>query len=489
MICISVTPQSRRFAKADLLNASRQCDLIELCLDQLLKPPDMADLLSAVDNPVLVSCRRTQDGGQWQGSEEERLTLLRQSIVAEPAFIELDLEIAAKVPRYGSTQRVINYTSLYEPLGRSKRELEEVFERAEAVDADVVKFTWPTASLEAAWPLLAAVSQKRDRPVVGMGLGSCGLTFSLLGRKYGSPWLYAALERGMEAYEGQPTVGDLDEIHRWRTIGSKTQFIAVDGFDPPTLTMVSLFNRAADEEKLNVRLLPLTWENTDRLKEMFEALKINGVIGRLQGESRLAELADEREEAIAAGGSVDLLLKKDTGWTAYGCVWRSALSSLEAELGGESEGERPLDRRNVMVVGSGGLARALVFGVRGRKGLVSVSGSDDQAAQQLAADLDVRFVPSQNLYDTLADIVVLADENLVSGPGRGELNPAFLRPPMLVLDAGCLDQDSPLLTEARERGCRIVEPSVVWRGVLKAVYRSLTGRDLPGELLDEVLGS
>ena len=33
MICISVTPQSRRFAKADLLNASRQCDLIELCLD------------------------------------------------------------------------------------------------------------------------------------------------------------------------------------------------------------------------------------------------------------------------------------------------------------------------------------------------------------------------------------------------------------------------------------------------------------------------
>ena len=459
MICISVTPQSRRFAKADLLNASRQCDLIELCLDQLLNPPDMADLLSAVDKPVLVSCRRTQDGGQWQGSEEERLTLLRQSIVAEPAWIELDLEIAAKVPRYGSTQRVINYTSLYEPLGRSKKELDEVFERAEAVDADVVKFTWPTASLEAAWPLLAAVSQKRDRPVVGMGLGSCGLTFSLLGRKYGSPWIYAALERGMEAYEGQPTVGDLDEIHRWRTIGSKTQFVAVDGFDPTTMDMVGLFNRAADDDGLNVRLLPLTWENTDRLKEMIEALKINGVIGRPQGESRLVELADEREEAISAGGSVDLLLKKEKGWMAYGCVWRSALAALEAELGGGSEGQRPLDRRNMLVVGSGGLARAMVFGARGRKGLVSVAGNDDSAAQQLAEDLDVRYVPLQNLYDTLFDIVVLADGDLDSGTGHGQLNPSFLRPPMMVLDAACSGQDSPLLSEARGRGCRGRRPA------------------------------
>ena len=79
MICISVTPQSRRLAKADLLNASRQGDLIELCLDHLVKSPDIADLVDAVEKPILITCRRSQDGGQWTGDEDQRLQLLRQA--------------------------------------------------------------------------------------------------------------------------------------------------------------------------------------------------------------------------------------------------------------------------------------------------------------------------------------------------------------------------------------------------------------------------
>lgn len=477
MICISVTPQSRRFAKADLLNASRQCDLIELCLDHLVKPPDMDDLLAAVDKPVLVSCRRSQDGGQWKAGEEERLTLLRQAIVAEPAWIELDLDIAGKVPRFGKTKRVISYTSLYEPLGRTKGEIDEVFDRAKDAGADVVKFTWPTETLEAAWPLLSAVSQKRELPVVGMGLGRCGLTFSLLGRKYGSPWIYAALEKGMEAYEGQPTVADLDEIHRWRSIGPGTKFIAVDGFDESTMTMVAVFNRSAESAELDVRWLPLTWERSDRLKQMLEVLKIQGVIGWLGQTDRLGELAESREEALGADGSVDLLLKKKDDWSGFGCLWRSAVLRLEEVLGGDSD--RPLDRRNVLVIGTGSLARTMVFGIGRRRGLVSVAGADDQAAQQLAADAEVRFVPGQNLYDTLADVVVLADPELLLGARRGELNPSFLRPPMLVMDVAAGRDDSKVLSEARSRGCTLVEPAGVWTSVVESLYRSITGSDLP----------
>ncbi len=476
MICISVTPQSRRFAKADLLNASRQCDLIELCLDHLVKPPDMADLLSAVDKPVLVSCRRSQDGGQWKAGEEDRLTLLRQAIVAEPEWIELDLDIADKVPRFGKTKRVISYTSLYEPLGRSKDEIDRVFDRAKKAGADVVKFTWPTQSLEAAWPLLSAVSQKRELPVVGMGLGQCGLTFSLLGRKYGSPWIYAALERGMEAYDGQPTVSDLDEIHRWRSIGTGTKFIAVDGFDESTMTMIGVFNRSAEAAGLDVRWLPLTWERTDRLRQMLEVLKIQGVIGRAEVD-RLGELAEGREEALGDDGPVDLLLKKEDRWNGFGCFWRSAMLSLEKTLGGDSD--RPLDSRNVLVIGTGSLARTMVFGVGRRQGLVSVAGSDDQAAQQMASAAQVRFVPSQNLYDTLADVVVLADPDLVLGAGRGELNPSFLRPPMLVMDVAAGREDSNVLSEARSRGCPVVEPEGIWTGLVESLYRSITGSDLP----------
>ena len=189
MICISVTPKSRKFAKVDLLNAARQCDLVELCLDHLIKEPDISDLLSAIDKPVLISCRRQSDGGHWEGSEDDRLKLLRQAIVSGPAYVELEHDVADKIRRFGDTQRVISYTSLDVPIV----DVEQIYDEARSRDADVVKFSFPTRTLEATWPLLKAVTQRREPPIVGMGLGRAGQMFSLLGRKFHSPWIYAAL--------------------------------------------------------------------------------------------------------------------------------------------------------------------------------------------------------------------------------------------------------------------------------------------------------
>ncbi|MEI7701235.1 MAG: hypothetical protein WCK86_15660 [Planctomycetia bacterium] len=55
MICITVTPTSRTLAPADLLNASRRCDLIELCLDHFIAEPNVGDLLRVVDKPIMIS--------------------------------------------------------------------------------------------------------------------------------------------------------------------------------------------------------------------------------------------------------------------------------------------------------------------------------------------------------------------------------------------------------------------------------------------------
>ena len=145
-------------------------------------------------------------------------------------------------------------------------------------------------------------------------------------------------------------------------------------------------------------------------------------------------------------------------------------------------GDRPLDRRNVMVIGTGPLARTMIFGASRRHGLVSVSGGDDRAAQQLASDTGARYVPVQNLYDTLVDVVVLADPALELGPGRGQLNPSFLRPPMLVTDVAAGREDSEALTESRSRGCPVVEPETVWWGMAESLFRSITGQELPPDI-------
>ncbi len=245
MICISVTPSSRRLAAADLFNASRQCDLIELCLDHLKKTPDVGALLEAVDKPVLISCRRPREGGQWDGTDEERVQLLRSAIVAGPAYVELDLETAALIPPFGSTKRVISYTNLNGALNQSA--VDKVMKQCQKARADVVKFTWLTETLDDIWPLLAVVTQERELPVVGKGIGPGGLAFSLLGRRYGSPWIYAALERGMETCEGEATVSQLEEEYCWSDINRRTRFVGIVGSGTAENAAARILNAAFKE--------------------------------------------------------------------------------------------------------------------------------------------------------------------------------------------------------------------------------------------------
>ena len=76
MICITVTPESRTLGKVDILNAAGRGDIVEVCLDRLIKEPDIKELLEVTNKPIIVSCRRKQDGGGWDGSEDERQEVL-----------------------------------------------------------------------------------------------------------------------------------------------------------------------------------------------------------------------------------------------------------------------------------------------------------------------------------------------------------------------------------------------------------------------------
>jgi len=481
MICISVTPESRKFAKVDMLNASRHCDVIELCLDHLVKEPDVGDLLKDVGKPVLVSCRRERDGGQWKGSEEDRIALLRQAIVSGPAYVELELDIADKIPRFGETKRVVSYTSLDKPLGN----VDAIFQKASEAKADIVKFTWPTPNLDAAWPLLVAVSKKRELPVVGMGLGRASSMFSLMGRKYGSPWIYAALEKGMEAHPGQATVWELDEIYRWRDIGSNTRFIGVVGAGEAETTIIRVLNDGFNALRINARCLPLTLGKLDKLAKMFDILKLNTLILNPDTGSRLFDFAEHKEEAADVAGYTDLLLKQSDGWHAYNIIWRSTLKGIEKKLGAKTDDEHPLDRRSVLIAGSYGVTQAVAYGICRRKSVVSITAPNDADGQRLARMFNVRHVPFASLYDTYADVFVVGDSSIQIGTSKMHFNPGYLRDKMTTVDITDLPNETEILREARDRGCRIVDPQDILAEQIRAIFQAITGKDFPDDVMAE----
>lgn len=471
MICITVTPESRTLAPADLLNASRRCDLIELCLDHFINEPNVGELVKMVDKPIMVSCRSEKDGGSWKGTEQQRIQLLREAIVAGPAYVELDLDIANSIPRFGKTQRVVSFTSLNRPLSK----IDEVFEQCWKAKADVVKFTWLTEDMDAAWPLLAAVTQQREVPIVGIGIGRSGLTFSLLGRKYGSPWIYAALERGMEAYPKQPTVWQLKEDYRWDEIGAKTRFLGVVGSGDSENVACRVLNAAFQLMEKPIRCLPLVPGDLTKFPRMLEKMKINGLIVDPGYNGDLTGMATVKDELSEASERIDVLMEANNSWKGINTLFQ-AIDQTGQAVTGQAEWT---SRGSITVIGNSAMARGAAKFFVSKGAAVSVAGPSDNRAASIAREAGVRHVSWNAVHDNRTDTLVIADFGMECGTAKGQLNPMIIRERMTVVDLTVGMVGSAFAEEASARGARYIDPMSVFATNLNLQFRQLTGRDLP----------
>src|SRR5947209_15913584 len=88
----------------------RGARFVELRLDFLAKAVDFKRLTPLKQCPWVATLRRPADGGRYNGTEQERLTILRQAI-ASGAFewVDLETDVADGIKRFGSTKRIVSY--------------------------------------------------------------------------------------------------------------------------------------------------------------------------------------------------------------------------------------------------------------------------------------------------------------------------------------------------------------------------------------------
>ena len=81
MICVPIIGPSVSKAQEQIASASAVADILELRLD-LIDAPDLNILLDSANLPVIITNRSKRDGGQFKGSDEERLQSLRKALKA-----------------------------------------------------------------------------------------------------------------------------------------------------------------------------------------------------------------------------------------------------------------------------------------------------------------------------------------------------------------------------------------------------------------------
>ena len=193
-------------------------------------------------------------------------------------------------------------------------------------------------------------------------------------------------------------------------------------------------------------------------------------------EAVLAHL-DEIDETARRIGAVNTVTLRDGHLVGSNTDWLGAVRALEHET-------KLADARAV-VLGAGGTARAVVFGLLERGSRVTVLNRTPERASDLAGELGAQAAGGlDELSSTPHDVLV----NTTSVGLRGDASPvdtAAISPEAVVMDAVYDPEQTRLLRDAAARGARTVTGK--WMLVHQAAEQIAlwTGRRAPLEVMAE----
>jgi shikimate dehydrogenase len=201
-------------------------------------------------------------------------------------------------------------------------------------------------------------------------------------------------------------------------------------------------------------------------------LDIQGVSVTIPFKEEIIPLLDDLDPQAARIGAVNTVVNRDGRLTGYNTDWLGALRALKAKTGLKGE--------HVLILGAGGAARAIAFGVLEESGQVTLTDLDAPRAAALARDLKVAAIPLNAVDQCPAAILVNATPvGMAPKPDDIPINPNLLGRYRLVMDIVYQPLATRLLREAQARGAATIDGLQMLIHQATAQFELWTGRPAP----------
>lgn len=274
LLCETVAGRSM----AELLagrEAVTAADLVELRLDGVADV-DVGRALHGRRLPAIVTCRPVWEGGQFDGTEEERRGLLVEALACGAEYVDIEWRAVREDPGLGGFGDLVSthpsrvVVSAHDFAGAPA----DVCAQARAMRATggaVVKVAVTAHRLTDMLPLLE-IAQGGNAVVIGMG--EAGVPSRLLAHHFGSRWTYA----GAGVAPGQIPASLMVDAFRFRSIGARTKIYGVVGDEVMRSSLPAMFNAAFTKAGVDAVCVPLRAADDDDLRAFTQALGVAGVI-------------------------------------------------------------------------------------------------------------------------------------------------------------------------------------------------------------------
>jgi 3-dehydroquinate dehydratase / shikimate dehydrogenase len=485
MICVPITARSIEGTISELSSASKNADIdiIELRLDYISEMEDaeicLAKTLKSKTKPIIVTNRPKREGGNYAGSEKDRLRLLQKAIELGADYVDVELDSVRHITRRDSSKLIVSYHNFKE-TPRSINKIYEDVSKCKPDIAKVVTYANDITDNVRIFELLKIVNV----PTISFCMGEYGHISRILTRKFGGLLTFASLKKGKESAPGQLTVDELSNIYHFKKTNKETKLYGIVGNPVSHSISPVIHNSSFVEKGLNSIYVPMKVLDIGTFIKDFRKIDFQGLSVTIPHKESILPFLDDIDYVAGKIGAINTVVNQGGRLTGYNTDCMAAIKGLEDGL---EEYKGTLKNKKVAIIGAGGAARAIAFGLKERGCNITIYNRTLERAMRLSDDVGCKSGRFEDLSELDTDILI--NSTSIGMSPNVEESPVpknALKEGMIVFDAVYNPIETRLLRDARERQCHTVNGLTMCIIQAAEQFRLWTGIEPSVELMENV---
>ena len=482
MICIPITGPTQHQSLKDIASAEPLADFLELRLD-LMDGYDLDVLLNATRKPCIVTNRTKREGGQFPGSEEERVDSLKQAVDAGAAYVDIETSTPKELLKpFLESERKSKIILSYHNFTDTPEELGHLYELMCEMPADILKIVTYARDITNNLALFNLIdrAKKDDKKLIALCMGERGEISRILSPLLGGFLTFGSLETGKETAPGQITAVKLRNIYRVCDKRNTFEIYGVIG-NPVMKSMGYLIhNKAFKEIGMSNIYIPFLVDNVKNFFKNFSPY-FAGLSVTMPFKEDIMAVIDEIDETAGKIGAVNTVVRDGNSWKGYNTDCVGAVKALEDHT--------ELKGKHILIIGAGGTAKAVGYGIseQGAKLTVTYNRNKEKGVQ-LAKELGAKVVNIQNAGEEKVDILInCSPVGMSPNVEETPILSQYLREGMIVFDCVYNPPETRLIREAKAAGCVTISGSELFINQAIAQFELWTKQIAPADSMRDIV--
>ncbi|MCK5311653.1 MAG: shikimate dehydrogenase [Desulfobacteraceae bacterium] len=210
-----------------------------------------------------------------------------------------------------------------------------------------------------------------------------------------------------------------------------------------------MHNALFNENKINAVYLAFDIDNIKTGINAVRELNIKGVSITIPFKEKVLEYLDYIDEQANAIGAVNTIVNKNGKLKGYNTDWLGGIEPIK---------EYGIKEKKIGLIGAGGAAHAIAYGIKKNKGRLTIINRNEKTGEHLASIFSSNYLKIDEIKNESFDIIINTTPlGMTPDINNSPLKKELLNKHMIVMDIVYNPLETKLIKDAKKIGCKTID--------------------------------